>query len=230
MRGGPSEPFYRRRFQTTSRCCSQKLWLPFKRYADDIIVHCRTERQANLVRVKIAARLTQCGLELHPEKTKVVYCKDANRQETHPNEKWTEPMKRSALVNTIAFRSAPSEDRSPMPARCSEGPFPSIRSTPDRSGRECPSFRRCASGGFLPYRGGCPSAQLCPCSSSPARPSPGPAARAGSGSFACAWAGARNRAAVIAPTTSGLPRPTEYSPTSIPVPPFCELPPERPIA
>src|SRR6478752_6676988 len=55
--------------------------LPFERYADDIIVHGRTEREANLVRVKIAARLKQCGLELHPEKTKVVYCKDANRQE-----------------------------------------------------------------------------------------------------------------------------------------------------
>ena len=62
--------------------------LPFERYADDIIVHCRTEREANLVRVKIAARLKQCGLELHPEKTKVVYCKDANRQGTHPNEKF----------------------------------------------------------------------------------------------------------------------------------------------
>src|SRR5438045_7059130 len=62
--------------------------LPFERYADDIIVHCRTEREANLVRVKIAARLKQCVLELHPEKTKVLYCKDANRQETHPNEKF----------------------------------------------------------------------------------------------------------------------------------------------
>ena len=40
------------------------------------------------MRVKVAARLKQCGLELHPEKTKVVYCKDANRQESHPNEKF----------------------------------------------------------------------------------------------------------------------------------------------
>ncbi len=62
--------------------------LPFERYADDIIVHCRTEREANLVGAKVAARLKQCGLELHPEKTKIVYCKDANRQETHPNEKF----------------------------------------------------------------------------------------------------------------------------------------------
>ena len=54
--------------------------LPFERYADDIIVHCRTEREAELVRTNVAARLKQCGLELHPEKTKLVYCKDANRQ------------------------------------------------------------------------------------------------------------------------------------------------------
>lgn len=62
--------------------------LPFERYADDIIVHCRTEREANLVRTTIAKRLKQCGLELHPEKTKVVYCKDSNRNGTHRNEKF----------------------------------------------------------------------------------------------------------------------------------------------
>jgi RNA-directed DNA polymerase len=62
--------------------------LPFERYADDIIVHCRTEREANLVRVKIAARLKECGLELHPEKTKLVYCKDSNRGGKYPNEKF----------------------------------------------------------------------------------------------------------------------------------------------
>ena len=62
--------------------------LPFERYADDIIIHCRTEREANLVRVKVAARLKQCGLELHPEKTKVVYCKDANRTGTYCNEQF----------------------------------------------------------------------------------------------------------------------------------------------
>ena len=39
-----------------------------------LIVHCRTEGEANLVRVKVAARLKECGLELHPEKTKLVYC------------------------------------------------------------------------------------------------------------------------------------------------------------
>src|SRR6266852_6902064 len=52
--------------------------LPFERYADDIIVHCRAKWEAELVRVGITARLKECGLELHPEKTKIVYCKDAN--------------------------------------------------------------------------------------------------------------------------------------------------------
>ena len=67
-----------------------KKWrhLPFERYADDIIVHCRKRWEANLVRAGVAARLRTCGLELHPEKTKLVYCKDSNRQEQHPHEQF----------------------------------------------------------------------------------------------------------------------------------------------
>jgi RNA-directed DNA polymerase len=62
--------------------------LPFERYADDIIVHCRAKWEANMVRAGIEARLKECGLQLHPEKTKLVYCKDANRQEAHLNEQF----------------------------------------------------------------------------------------------------------------------------------------------
>jgi RNA-directed DNA polymerase len=60
--------------------------VPFERYADDVIAHCRTERQAQEMRKAIAARLQSCGLELHPEKTKIVYCKDDSRKKTYPNE------------------------------------------------------------------------------------------------------------------------------------------------
>ncbi len=60
--------------------------VPFERYADDVIAHCRTERQAEELRKAIAARLQSCGLELHPEKTKIVYCKDDSRKKTYPNE------------------------------------------------------------------------------------------------------------------------------------------------
>ena len=51
----------------------------FERYADDIVVHCDTERQARNLRDFIADRLATLGLELHPEKTKIAYCKDASR-------------------------------------------------------------------------------------------------------------------------------------------------------
>jgi len=62
--------------------------VPFERYADDAIVHCRTEAEAQELWAAIAARLRECGLELHPEKTKIVYCKDANRRRKYPNEKF----------------------------------------------------------------------------------------------------------------------------------------------
>jgi hypothetical protein len=62
--------------------------LPFERFADDAIVHCRTEVEAQEVRAALAARLWDCGLELHPEKTKIVYCKDDDRRGTYPNEKF----------------------------------------------------------------------------------------------------------------------------------------------
>jgi RNA-directed DNA polymerase len=60
----------------------------FERFADDAIVHCRTEGEALAIRKAIAARLQNCGLELHPEKTIIVYCKDDDRRRTYLNEKF----------------------------------------------------------------------------------------------------------------------------------------------
>lgn len=51
----------------------------FERYADDIVVHCRSQKQAEMIRSSLETRLARCHLELSPEKTKVVYCKDSNR-------------------------------------------------------------------------------------------------------------------------------------------------------
>ena len=56
----------------------------FCRYADDGIIHCRSEAQALRVLRKLAERLGQCGLELHPEKTRIVYCQDVNRKAVYP--------------------------------------------------------------------------------------------------------------------------------------------------
>ena len=59
--------------------------VPFCRYADDGVLHCRTEAEANTMREHLDARLRDCKLELHPDKTWVVYCKDSNRREEHEN-------------------------------------------------------------------------------------------------------------------------------------------------
>ena len=53
---------------------------PFERYADDVVVHCDTEDRARQVRAALEERLGALGLELHPVKTKVVYCKDTNHR------------------------------------------------------------------------------------------------------------------------------------------------------
>ena len=55
----------------------------FERYCDDAVVHCASEERARQVRDAIAERLARVGLELHPQKTKIVYCKDADRRDDH---------------------------------------------------------------------------------------------------------------------------------------------------
>jgi RNA-directed DNA polymerase len=60
----------------------------FERYCDDAVVHCKTEKQAQFVRDCIARRLARCGLELHPDKTRMVYCKDVDRRATYANERF----------------------------------------------------------------------------------------------------------------------------------------------
>jgi RNA-directed DNA polymerase len=62
--------------------------IPFERYADDIIVHCRSKEQVGFIRSKIEKRLLECKLEAHPEKTKIVYCKDSNRKGNYPTKRF----------------------------------------------------------------------------------------------------------------------------------------------
>lgn len=58
----------------------------FERYADDVICHCVSEAQALALQRALATRFAECRLRLHPQKTKVVYCKDANRRRHYPQE------------------------------------------------------------------------------------------------------------------------------------------------
>jgi RNA-directed DNA polymerase len=60
--------------------------IPFERYADDAICHCKSAEEARALWCALADRLAACKLVLHPEKTKIVYCKDANRRDDFPNQ------------------------------------------------------------------------------------------------------------------------------------------------
>jgi RNA-directed DNA polymerase len=75
----------------------------FERYADDAVVHCRSETEARRVLADIAERMQQVGLTLHPDKTQIVYCKDANRQHRFERTAFT--------FLGYTFRPRPARDR-----------------------------------------------------------------------------------------------------------------------
>lgn len=63
-------------------------YVKFERFADDVVAHCSSLKQAEKTLEAIRRRLQDCGLELHPEKTKIVYCKDADRKGSHEQERF----------------------------------------------------------------------------------------------------------------------------------------------
>jgi group II intron reverse transcriptase/maturase len=62
--------------------------VPFERYADDAICHCRSEEQARVLRAALEARFAACKLQLNCEKTRIVYCKDAHRRGSYPQQQF----------------------------------------------------------------------------------------------------------------------------------------------
>src|SRR4051795_2412133 len=88
---------------------------PFERYADDGVVHCKSRRQAEHVLGRVAARMNEVGLRLHPEKTRIVYCKDDRRRAAHEHTSFT------FLGYAFRARGARSKD-----GRCFTGFLPAI--------------------------------------------------------------------------------------------------------
>jgi len=100
--------------------------LKFERYADDIIIHCYTQKQASYILDKLKERLTLYKLEIHPVKTKIVYCKQSRRQIDYPIN--------SFKFVGIQFRPVKSKDKRgrvfqgfstvvPMSSTCKIGDF-----------------------------------------------------------------------------------------------------------
>jgi RNA-directed DNA polymerase len=94
----------------------------FCRYADDGVLHCQSEEQAQRVLRDLGERLRQCGLELHPEKTRIVYCQDVNRTAQYPTVKFTflgytfQPRKAVDKYGRIYVNFSPAVSRDAMKA------------------------------------------------------------------------------------------------------------------
>jgi RNA-directed DNA polymerase len=100
--------------------------LPWCRYADDGLVHCRSEREAKTLKVELQARLAECGLEMHPTKTKIVYCKDARRKGSYPN----------VMFDFLGFSFRPRRVRNPRDARVFCGFTPAVSASALQSMRD----------------------------------------------------------------------------------------------
>jgi len=94
----------------------------FCRYADDGVLHCQSEEQAQRVLRDLGERLRQCGLELHPEKTRIVYCQDVNRTAQYPTVKFTflgytfQPRKAVDKYGRVYVNFSPAVSRDAMKA------------------------------------------------------------------------------------------------------------------
>jgi group II intron reverse transcriptase/maturase len=61
----------------------------FERYADDVVIHCRTEQECDAIKAALTERMIECGLQLHPQKTQKVYCKDYVRRRSYERVSYT---------------------------------------------------------------------------------------------------------------------------------------------
>ena len=83
--------------------------LPWCRYADDGLVHCRSEQEAEALKAELQTRLAECGLEMHPTKTRIVYCKDSRRKGAI----------RTSSLTSLATASGRDGQRTRKTPRCS---------------------------------------------------------------------------------------------------------------
>jgi hypothetical protein len=113
--------------------------IPFERYADDIIFHCKSAEEAQALWGALADRFAACKLVLHPQKTKVVYCKDANRRgdfclpRIHVLSEESAG-ERGSSICLLPARDQPESADVHQPGDPALGASPSQRQVPARSG------------------------------------------------------------------------------------------------
>jgi RNA-directed DNA polymerase len=131
--------------------------VPFERYADDAVVHCKSEAQARYVQKAIARRMVECGLQLHPDKTRIVYCKDINRGGSYEHERFDflatrsrlgrRGTKRAEYLSTL-FRRSATRRGSPLVKPYGDGVCTCGAARPSTSSQSS-SIRSCAGGSTI---------------------------------------------------------------------------------
>jgi len=140
----------------------------FCRYADDGVIHCKSEAQAKLVLRKLGNRLQECGLELHPNKTRIVYCKDVNRQQDYPHIQFTflgytfRPRKAVDKTGCVYVNFAPAVSRAALKAMRQRVRSWHIQLKTDKSLRDLTNMFNSILRGWLGYYGRFHSSALSP--------------------------------------------------------------------
>jgi RNA-directed DNA polymerase len=130
------------------------------RYADDGLVHCKTKQEAETVLSKLRARFVQCGLELHPVKTKIVYCKDRSRKGKHEETQFDflgytfrPRLAKNRRRNSIFVNFLPAVSASALKAMCAKIRKDGIRNRTELSLQDIARWYNPILQGWLNYYG-----------------------------------------------------------------------------
>jgi group II intron reverse transcriptase/maturase len=94
---------------------------PFERYADDVVIHCSSQQQALAVKAAVEARLRRCKLEAHPDKTRIVYCRDDHRRQDHEHIQFDFLSYTFRPSSAASFRQSAPRQPKPWWPRCATG-------------------------------------------------------------------------------------------------------------
>jgi RNA-directed DNA polymerase len=139
---------------------------PWCRYADDGLVHCRTEQEAQHILAELTVRFETCKLELHPTKTKIVYCKDGSRKGHYPQTEFTflgytfrRRVVRNSKRNSKFVSFTPAVSKEALKSMRAETRKGGIRNRPDLGLNEIATMYNPILRGWINYYGRyCPSA------------------------------------------------------------------------
>jgi RNA-directed DNA polymerase len=132
---------------------------PWCRYADDGLAHCETEEQAQQLLACLQQRFRECGLEMHPDKTKIIYCKDSNRCGEYPNKEFTflgytfRPRESKNKRNKLFVSFSPAVSKAALRSMCAKTRKVGLRNRTDFSIRDLSKLYNPVLRGWYEYYG-----------------------------------------------------------------------------